>query len=296
MPKLCAVRNLSVLIPCLLPGLLFAAEGENPQPANTPLIDQPTSVTEVIILGTIHEDHLKNTQYTVDDVKQIMLRLKPTAILEELPLKISDKPTIENDRIADWLVKGADTPEVRAVNPVADALNIPVYPFDRPDRQEVYARTNYFPRQGKSSQALNQWLSKTMDSQTTPSLAARVVMQWYEVSQGFNALTETASPRILNSEGVDRIVRVKHSMCYDIVPAVLEGIPELKEAAEVFRFFGQEWTERNKIMAENIERIAHRYPGRRLVVLTGLEHRYMLRDLLGKNKAVALKEFWEVAP
>jgi hypothetical protein len=38
------------------------------------------------------------------------------------------------------------------------------------------------------------------------------------------------------------------------------------------------------------------YPGKRLVVLTGYEHRYRLRELLAQQKGVSVKEFWEVAP
>jgi hypothetical protein len=49
-------------------------------------------------------------------------------------------------------------------------------------------------------------------------------------------------------------------------------------------------------MADNIMRIAAQFPGKRLVVGVGAEHRYMLRDLLAGKPGIILKEFWEVMP
>jgi hypothetical protein len=49
-------------------------------------------------------------------------------------------------------------------------------------------------------------------------------------------------------------------------------------------------------MAENISAIAKQFGGRRLAVITGTEHRYILRALLANQREIVLKEFWEVSP
>jgi len=46
--------------------------------------------------------------------------------------------------------------------------------------------------------------------------------------------------------------------------------------------------------ARYIQEIARCFAGKRLVVLAGSEHRYVLRELLAKSPEVELKEFYEV--
>ncbi len=44
------------------------------------------------------------------------------------------------------------------------------------------------------------------------------------------------------------------------------------------------WNERNKYMARQIENISELYPKKRIIVLTGLNHKYFLIKNLSKNK------------
>jgi hypothetical protein len=47
-------------------------------------------------------------------------------------------------------------------------------------------------------------------------------------------------------------------------------------------------------MVQNILKAAQAYPGKRLCVLTGCEHRYILRDLLKDIPSIEVKEYWEL--
>ena len=47
-------------------------------------------------------------------------------------------------------------------------------------------------------------------------------------------------------------------------------------------------------MADSIVKATKEYTGKRLVVVTGATHRYILYDLLRDNRHVELKEFWEI--
>ncbi|NIM06295.1 MAG: hypothetical protein GTO55_07910, partial [Armatimonadetes bacterium] len=66
-----------------------------------------------------------------------------------------------------------------------------------------------------------------------------------------------------------------------------------EEIAVYIREHADEWNKRNGHMADNIARIASQFPGKRIVVITGAEHRYILRDLLSEKPNIVLKEFWE---
>ena len=83
-------------------------------------------------------------------------------------------------------------------------------------------------------------------------------------------------------------------MWYEIKPTILEKYQGYELLIKDYRFVRDEWHERNRIMADNIMKATKEYPGKRLVVLTGATHRYILRDLLKEESSIDLKEYWEV--
>ena len=100
---------------------------------------------------------------------------------------------------------------------------------------------------------------------------------------------------VINSGAYDFIIEIKKSLWYEIVPEVLGKYQEYKGLIESSHFFRDQWNIRNKIMADNIVKADKEYTGKRLVVVTGATHRYILRDLLKDNPHVELKEYWEIA-
>ncbi len=104
-----------------------------------------------------------------------------------------------------------------------------------------------------------------------------------------------AGPEIINSVGYDLIVQSKQEDWYEVYPLLISAVPKMKGLISKFNFFSNQWKERNKIMAENIVEAAHKNPSRRIVVLCGSEHRYMLRNLLSKQEDLTLKEYYEVS-
>jgi len=100
--------------------------------------------TQVVIIGTLHEFHYNNPEYPPEVLKEIILALEPAAILNELPLSHVDpngRP-IEKIRVEGY----PSGPESWAADTVAQQLGIKQIPFDRPDRNEFYRKTNYFKR------------------------------------------------------------------------------------------------------------------------------------------------------
>ena len=102
-----------------------------------------------------------------------------------------------------------------------------------------------------------------------------------------------STPEIINSEAHDSVIRIKHSLWYDIVPNILEKYPEYETLINEDHFFRDQWRQRNQIMTDNIIKAAKQYTGKRLVVVTGATHRYILRDLLKNEPSIELKEYWE---
>lgn len=270
------------VIPALLCCGLYAVNN-GAVPDNSP----GRGKAEVIIIGTLHGGHYKNEQYSPRALRDIILSLIPDAILNELPLSKVDpngRPVYrEHDKHCEgW-----------ASYTAAKQLGVRQIPFDRPDRDENYRRTNYFDRQEEANKLSNRWADE--QSQKDPNcIDLKILKILIDASYAQGYLDIHGSPRNINSEGYDRIIRIKHSVGKEIMPEILKKYPEYEILGTESKFFRDQWKQRNKIMAENIVRIADEYRGKRLVVLTGSEHRYILQDLLKNEQSIELKEYWQV--
>ncbi len=243
--------------------------------------------TEVVIIGTIHGGHYKNPKYTPEILKEIILSLKPDAILNELPLSLVDpngRPLLRDPN---------KHPEGWASYQVATQLGIKQIPFDRPDRQEHYKKTKKFERRKKAEDLFSKW-SNWICKNNPESVDLKIAQLSAYGDQAEIFLFSNAEPELINSDGFDAIVRIRHILWKEIRPEILRKYPGYETLVEDYQFDYQEWQERNRIMASNILKAAKDYPGKRLVVLTGAEHRYILRDLLKNEKSIELKEYWEI--
>lgn len=245
---------------------------------------------EIVILGTLHGAHNDNPEYTPAELRRILLELRPAAILTESPESfVNERGRIPQSVYGD----SPDAVESPIENEVADSLDIRLYPFDRADRQENFQRTNYFERERTAGQAFMQWYQDTA-AQDSASADFKVVQAGSGIEEAQALLTRQGAARVINSPIYDGIIRSKKTFQHEVMPAIFDCYPESAEVASFLRFHHEQWLERNSIMARNILRIAAEFPGERIVVVTGGEHRYILRDMLIGEEGVRLKEFWEV--
>lgn len=244
---------------------------------------------EVVIIGTIHNAHQKNPKYSSEDLKEIILSLKPDVILNELPLSLVEA----NGRPIERLRDKQTSPECWAADTVATQLRIRQIPFDRPDRQKYYRKTNFFKRRRHASKMLKKWL-KQLRKENPDCFDLKVNQLWEYAYQTKDRLFENSGPEIVNSDAYDSAVRMVYLLWFDIVPPILKKYPGYEGLVEHYCFERDEWQERNRIMADNIIKVAKEYPGKRLVVVTGSEHRYILRDLLKDEQSIELREYWEL--
>ena len=248
--------------------------------------DHNARKTQVVIIGTLHHFHYDNPKYTPEVLKEIILSLKPDAILNELPLSQVDpngRPLFRDP---------LKHPEGWAADTVAQQLGIKQIPFDRPDRQENFKKTNYFERQRKSSEQTQKWL-ESLQKKDPNSLDFRIAQIGINASYAQADLFD-AAPEVINCDAFDLLIRIKHSVWKSILPEIIEKYPDYVGVVAEDRFFADQWNVRNRIMADNIIKAAKQYQGKRLVVITGAEHRYILRDLLKDEPSIELKEYWEI--
>ncbi len=248
-----------------------------------------TTKAQVIIIGTIHDKHHKNPNYSPEALKDIIFSLKPDVILNELPLSQVDPDGRPIERLRDKQIN----PECWAIDTAAIQLGIRQIPFDRPDRQENFKSTNYFERQKRAQKLSKKWGEMVYEKDPN-SLDLKIAGLQGLAGEAEARLVLNATPEIINSEAHDSIIRIKKSCWYDIMPTILKNYPGYQTLIQDYQFTRDQWNERNRIMADNIIKAARQYPGKRLVVVTGATHRYILRDLLKNEKSIELKEYCEV--
>jgi hypothetical protein len=252
----------------------------------THVAPQASGRTQIVILGTLHDFHKSNTNYSSEVLRHIIVQTKPSAILVELPPEIDGRKTVEHGRVT----PAFDFNENTAANMAADALGVEIVPFDREGRNESYNKTHYFSRQTAASERASKWIEAQMrmDPESPQAQACHLESEAQEKQM---RLYKNGSPETINSPMHDMIIATKHGIDNEILPNLLAVSGEQALAAE-FRFFAKEWQERNQIMVSNIVAIARKHHGQCLVVLIGSEHRYILRDLLVNVPEVRLREFY----
>jgi hypothetical protein len=215
-----------------------------------------------------------------------VLALKPSAILIERPSNVVENPDDGEFNI----------PEYWAANQAASHLSVPYIPYDRPNLDEYYAKIRYSERGNAMANKWFKWSEDIIKKKDPESIDRKIADLYTCDLQAESCLTDAANakPEIINSEVLDAVVRLKNSLYHEILPEIHKNDSDYEELVSESRFFRDDWSERNRIMADNIIKAAKQYPGQRLVVLVGASHRYILRDLLKDTDGIDLKEYWEL--
>ncbi len=132
-------------------------------------------------------------------------------------------------------------------------------PFDRPDREENFKKTRYFERERQVTQLCQDWCAQ-MEKDTPDSADLITFKTMAQVTQSQIYWHRTASPKIINSEGFDSLIRAKKYLQHDVLSSIFNKYPEYKIIADEIFFFKNQWQERNRIMANNIIKAAKEYP------------------------------------
>ncbi len=244
--------------------------------------------TEIIVLGTIHSAHNENEHYSPDRLREILLALRPAAFCVELYSKFFD----EDGTIRQEFVENSDCPEVCVATDAANELGVRQIPFDIEGRNEFFEQTGYFQREKRCSKLTNEWY-ENLRAREPDCVEVLVAELTAAACASQHYMTRHCPPEVINSEDLDEIIEIRHRGA-DFMASVCGRDPALAECKEFHRLASDYWQERNRVMADNIARIASDFQRGMLVVVTGCEHRRELRKLLPEKPAIVLREFWEV--
>lgn len=266
-----------------------APEGTvGPNPATAP------AATSVVLVGTIHGGHATNERYSPEQLRDLIKSARPDLIFLELPRTAAWQTKLDACRLWPDLAWNADYPEGWASASVASDLGVPLLPFDWSERDEFYRRERYLPRERNPRllQDVSAWASQGPPDEHRQTLLNNFLSACREDEDAMrrgSALEWNATTR-------DQVKRFRHALWYEIIPAQMAKEPAFQKTADELRWLGDVWQRRNRAMADNILADIAKYDVRRVVVVTGAMHRYILRDLLSQSPQVELHQLDDAQP
>lgn len=247
--------------------------------------------TELIIMGTLHSRHNTAKYYTPEALRQILLALRPALFCTEAEAWVLGDDGYVKPELK-WSSNKDKWPDGTALDEAARALGIRQVSFEREGRDQRYRETCYFERTERAYAEYQKLISE-LASADPMCVECKIAEMLARAEECQLLLNQNATPEVINSEAFDHVIRIKHSLEVTLLPLLAKHEGHEEMLAD-WRFLFEEWEERNTIMADNLTRICSGFPGQRLVVVTGCEHRYALRDRLNGRPGIVLKEFWEV--
>jgi hypothetical protein len=265
---------------CILPNLLFS---------------QPIPPAEIIIFGVFHnENEYRNSQLLLPLIKQ----LNPDIIL-------SETDTLSGYFTADYQLKKppiwykifSKAGLAQKMPPEHEVLyllkkeneNMVFYPFDI----AIQNRRKYVKTDKAFEKKYINDLNTTYDTGGIPEIFAEQHKNLIHYSNYLFSLGNTGY-EFMNRPIITDSIRNLMALEYAYLPVLLDTIAALNKYKSTYMERKAYWEVRNQKMADNILSFVRMHPGKRIVVLTGLLHKYILTDLLKPKQqihAFKLKEW-----
>ena len=242
---------------------------------------QAQKKTELCIVGTVHSPR---SYFDSDTVYQILCQADADVILIELDTAFFDSDfRFDLERFPDLL----STNENIAAHRYQTEQGALLRPFDVSGRNAWYREHRYFERQDSMwLDVLTCYREGRLDKRAQEDV--ELVLQVMD----YNGM-KFASARDMNSSMTMGYLTLREYILYQKLVSIVESEPQLGRWRDFVRIWSSRWYERNGVMAANIRRMAEAYPGKRLLVLVGLEHKPGLLKLLKACDEIVLKEYWE---
>lgn len=256
-------------------------------PARATAVLPPADSTEIFVIGTVH---FPTPAFTADSLYNALETLRPDLILFE----------IDSTRLA--TVLGPPAPMQRLGRALGwegtpnEAAAVAKYRLRHPAalvRPYEWGRRDQFHRQHEilsTPSIIFNRLKELRDAGQLTPRQRRTLATYDSLTARLNALNSTRPLAALNSVAADSLAQRRQNSQYHQLKTLVDEHAALREYRAFYQVNERYWDIRNQAMARNIAHYAALYPGRRLVVLCGFNHRYYLRRVL--RAQAATRHFW----
>ncbi|WP_114790415.1 hypothetical protein U0035_14145 [Niabella yanshanensis] len=250
----------------------------------------------VTIMGNVH---YPSKQFNADTLETALERIKPDIILLELDSSLFNKTFDDQYRL-----KYAS----RENEPVAVARYIQTHPATTAVPFDFENRDAYRKEKG-IKQGQNK-IEKLLDSLYNNKLLSKdqseTVENYYALTKTLNAYAEKPIAEF-NSLYTDSIAKLRQYYQHHEIKKLIDQRKEFIQRfvttssgvtiswRDAYKNLSDFWDLRNKTMAQNIIRVADKYPAKRIVVLTGFFHRYyLLAEIKRQAPHIQLEDFFNL--
>jgi hypothetical protein len=241
---------------------------------------------KVILIGVVH---MTTDRICADSLLSILKQLEADVVLIEYDSlsasfsatnQLAEPPAWYKEKRKQQFFRSLP-PEIRAVYLYQNVRkDVIVLPFDRfmPDRNAYIKAYNRF------DQDLHSTVRKTAENTVFSPYRRGVHERLVRLGNTFSSVYQMGYYGI-NQQVVTDSIRVMVQVEREHYPALMDSLASLRSFKEGYFASARDWTDRNTVMANNILRFTAGYPGKTIVVLTGLFHKYYLQDLLRPQQA-----------
>jgi hypothetical protein len=237
---------------------------------------------EIVVVGTVHAP---TPNFDEKALAGILNRIKPDLILLELDPSFFDASHNLSEKY-----RGVSL-EAKVATAYAGVAGARLRPFDIEGRNRFYQEHDYFDREA----TLNREVGRLYAGGQLPA-EARLL---FETLLSLSAVRDACGaerPEVVNSAPCDTAVERKHHYAFKGLGRVIELTPALKESAPFWALAEDFWARRNAAMVRNIVTYTKELRPGRALVLTGFEHRVLLKRRLSElapAEGFAVREFWD---
>ncbi len=239
------------------------------------------SVARVIIIGVIHSE---SKLITADSLLNILVAVNPQVVLDESDTLSGyfkkDQSLVEPPK---WYKTAGKLGLAKRMPPEKQVLYmyrdvnrvVVIRPFD----MAIPNRTRYVKEKEKNEYLFLDALNKAADNKEFSAFRTKVHDTCIALYSQFFSVYEKGYYGI-NQPAVTANIRRMMQLEAEHFPAIIDSVNSMKGFKQFDTDNRAMWTKRNEIMSGNILSIVSQYPGKTIVVLTGLLHKYYLTDLL----------------
>ena len=244
-------------------------------------MNRPDKNTGLVILGSIHNYHNRNRNYSVSELEQIILSLKPESIFCECTPDFIENGSYRKEILNKWKV-----PEIIVEDKISKKLEIPLFPIDMAGEKDIYKiieeinilLKNYYTALNKSSPESHQ---------------VKIIELFYSTCAGLSEIVLKCGADFINSAGYDEIINMKHRLWFEIIPETMPYNSDFIKLKSDILTYKKFWEKRNETMVKNTIDIINTNKFDRVLLITGSEHRSILKKYFNKYN-INVKEYYEV--
>lgn len=229
---------------------------------------------QVWLIGTAHEE---KKYVNADSLLLALNRIKPDVILMELEAK--HFKDFKFDTTAYPLKDYLATDENRASYTYQQQRGIQLRPFDIEGRHAFYAKEQYRERENKLFAAM-----MTLYKSNKLSAACKTDFELLLLALSSYSTLSFTSLQESNSEVATKFIALKSAVDLDLMISIVKQTKALTGWLAFAELRKAYWQKRNTVMCENIVRYSREFAGKRIVVLVGNDHKYILQAMLKEHQ------------